>query len=88
MAMMDKMGEMGKPELGKEGKILDVLVTGGVDFIRAQTANLLLERGYKVRMLDRLFPSVHRNRKKPYYIPGDAEFVLGHVRNKQDWKKS
>lgn len=87
MATVNKIGKMGKPELGKKMKILTVLVTSGVGFIRAQTVNLLLERGYKVRILDRLFPPVHRNRKKPYYIPGDAEFGLGDARNKRDWRK-
>jgi len=67
---------------------LKVLVTGGAGFIGSHTADSLLERGYEVRILDGLFLPVHVNRKKSSYVPRDAEFVLGDVRNKEDWKRA
>lgn len=75
-------------ELGKKGEILKVLVSGGAGFIGSQTVDLLQERGYEVRILDGLFSPVHLNRKKPSYVPEDAEFTLGDVRNKNDWEKA
>ena len=67
---------------------MKVLVTGGAGFIGSHTADSLLERGYEVRILDGLFLPVHLNREKPSYVPGGAEFVLGDVRNKEDWEKA
>jgi len=61
-----------------------VLITGGAGFIGSHTADLLLERGYQVRILDSLEPPVHQRREKPSYIPSDVEFIIGDVRNKSD----
>lgn len=55
-----------------------VLVTGGAGFIGSHTVDLLLERGYCVRILDSLQPRVHP-RGLPHYIPADAEFMQGDV---------
>ena len=54
------------------------LVTGGAGFIGSHTVDLLLERGYEVRILDNLQPRVHPQ-GKPGFIPRDAEFVQGDV---------
>jgi dTDP-L-rhamnose 4-epimerase len=54
------------------------LVTGGAGFIGSHTVDLLLERGYKVRILDNLQPRVHPQ-GKPRFIPDDAEFIQGDV---------
>jgi len=55
-----------------------VLVTGGAGFIGSHTVDLLLDRGYEVRILDNLQPRVHP-RGKPPWVPADAEFIHGDV---------
>ena len=60
-----------------------VLITGGAGFIGSWTVDLLLERGYSVRILDSLQPRVHP-RGKPPWVPEDAEFFLGDVANPAD----
>jgi len=54
------------------------LVTGGAGFIGSHTVDLLLERGYEVRILDSLQPRVHPN-GVPSYIPSEAELMIGDV---------
>ena len=39
----------------------NVLVTGGAGFIGSWTVDLLLEKGYQVRILDNLQPRVQPN---------------------------
>jgi dTDP-L-rhamnose 4-epimerase len=60
-----------------------VLVTGGAGFIGSHTVDLLLERGYDVRILDLLQPRVHPKGKPPY-VPAEAEFVQGDVADPRD----
>jgi dTDP-L-rhamnose 4-epimerase len=62
-------------------------VTGGAGFIGSHTVDLLLERGYEVRILDNLQPRVHP-RGKPNYLPREAEFIQGDVANRDDLDKS
>lgn len=62
------------------------LVTGGAGLIGSHIVDLLLEKGYAVRILDNLEPSTHPN-GKPAWIPQDAEFFEGDVRNLDDWEK-
>ena len=59
------------------------LVTGGAGFIGSHTVDLLLERGYDVRILDSLQPRVHP-RGKPDYVPAEAEFLVGDVADPVD----
>jgi len=56
-------------------------VTGGAGFIGSFTADLLVERGYDVTILDILEPQVHQG-KAPEYLNKKAKFVEGDVRDK------
>lgn len=60
-----------------------VLVTGGAGFIGSHTVDLLLDKGYEVRILDSLQPRVHP-RGKPDYLPAEAEFLQGDVADPGD----
>lgn len=60
-----------------------ILVTGGAGFIGSHTVDLLLERGYRVRILDSLQERVHPN-GKPAWVPSEAEFINGDVANPGD----
>jgi dTDP-L-rhamnose 4-epimerase len=62
---------------------MQVLVTGGAGFIGSHTADELLKRGHKVRILDSLEKPVHL-KGKPDYVPQEVEFVEGDVRNRSD----
>lgn len=66
---------------------MNCLVAGGAGFIGSHTADALLARGYNVRILDILAKPVHQN-GKPDYIPDQADFMLGDVRNKADWERA
>lgn len=62
---------------------MKVLVTGGAGFIGSWTVDLLLQKGYQVRILDNLQPRVHP-RGKPAWLPHAAEFIQGDVANRAD----
>jgi dTDP-L-rhamnose 4-epimerase len=64
-----------------------VLVTGGAGFIGSHTVDRLLKIGYDVRILDNLQKPVHL-KGKPSYIPKEAEFILGDVRDKDTIEKA
>jgi dTDP-L-rhamnose 4-epimerase len=59
------------------------LVTGGAGFIGSHTVDLLLGKGYRVRILDSLQPRVHP-KGKPAWVPVDAEFLRGDVTDRHD----
>ena len=58
------------------------LVTGGAGFIGSHTVDLLLRKGYDVRVLDALAPPVHEAGRVPDYIPAAVEFIRGDVRDR------
>lgn len=66
-----------------------VLITGGAGFIGSHLADLLIEKGYKVRALDNLDPQVHgENAARPDYLHPEVELIVGDVRNHSDVEKA
>ena len=57
------------------------LVTGGAGLIGSHLSDLLLERGYRVRILDNLEPNTHRDGRPPW-IPQEAEFLRADIRDR------
>lgn len=64
-----------------------VLVTGGAGFIGSHTVDLLIERGYRVRILDCLERPTHLT-GKPEHLNRDAEFIRGDIRNLDDLSRA
>lgn len=67
---------------------MNILVTGGAGFIGSHTVDLLLQKGHQVRILDNLTPPVHIEGKLPAYVPREAEFILGDVRDRAAWERT
>ena len=67
----------------------NILISGGAGFIGSRLALELIKRGYRVRVLDNMSEQIHGSDYKtsPLYcsIAGKVDFVLGDVRNKNDW---
>ncbi|HZS18444.1 MAG TPA: SDR family NAD(P)-dependent oxidoreductase [Candidatus Udaeobacter sp.] len=57
------------------------LVTGGAGLIGSHVVDLLINNGWKVRVVDNLEPQTHR-RGKPAWINEKAEFVHGDLRDR------
>jgi len=57
------------------------LVTGGAGLIGSHVADLLLSKGWSVRILDNLEPQTHR-RGKPAWVPAKAEFRQADLRDR------
>lgn len=66
---------------------MKVLVTGGAGFIGSHTVDLLLDKGYTVKVLDALQPRVHPY-GKPKYINSEVEFIEGDVACKETLEKA
>jgi dTDP-L-rhamnose 4-epimerase len=64
------------------------LVTGGAGFIGSHTVDLLLSKGYSVRVLDSLAPPVHVDGCLPSYVPSDVEFIQGDVRHREVMRRA
>jgi dTDP-L-rhamnose 4-epimerase len=59
-----------------------VAITGGAGFIGSHLADALLERGYRVRILDSLVEQVHGRTERPPYLSDDVELIVGDVRER------
>ncbi len=64
-----------------------VLITGGAGFIGSHLADRLLARGDRVRILDNLEPQIHPH-GKPDYVPAQAEFIHGDVRDRNAFARA
>lgn len=61
-----------------------VLITGGAGFIGSHVADMLLEKGYRVTVLDVLDEQVHGGRDTaPDYLSPEVEFIHGDVRDRK-----
>jgi dTDP-L-rhamnose 4-epimerase len=58
----------------------EVLITGGAGFIGSHLADVLLAKGYRVRVLDALVEQVHGNEtRRPSYLHPDVMLLRGDV---------
>ena len=62
--------------------IRSVLVTGGAGYIGSHLVDALVDRGYRVTVLDSLEPQVHRSGSWPSYANNGATYVRGDVRDR------
>lgn len=67
---------------------MKILITGGAGFIGSHTLDLLLKKGYAIRVLDALEPPVHRAEQWPSYLPDEVERVPGDVRDRSAWERA
>jgi dTDP-L-rhamnose 4-epimerase len=66
-----------------------VLVTGGAGFVGSHLVDALLARGDTVRIFDNLDPQVHGpQRRRPPWLPADAELVQGDMRDADAVRRS
>jgi dTDP-L-rhamnose 4-epimerase len=66
-----------------------VLITGGAGFIGSHLANELLNKGYRVRILDSLLEQVHGpEAERPSYLNPSAELLVGDVRDLSQVEKA
>lgn len=69
-----------------------ILITGGAGFIGSNLTLKLLEKGYKVTILDNLSPQIHGNNPENselyMSIKNKVNFILGTVTSKKDWRRA
>ena len=72
---------------------MKILITGGAGFIGSKLAEVLINRGYDITVLDNLLPQVHgddpRNTSCTFKsLSGREKFIHGSVTNKADLQKA
>lgn len=71
---------------------MNILISGGAGFIGSNLAVNLVKKGHHVTVLDNLSKQIHGENgfNSPLYnrIRDKVEFVLGDVRNHDDWRKA
>lgn len=66
-----------------------VLITGGAGFIGSHLADLLLDSGHSVRILDNLDSQVHgKEKNRPEYLNPAVELFIGDVRDRDIVEKA
>lgn len=66
-----------------------ILITGGAGFIGSHLADELLDKGYRVRVLDSLSSQVHGpSQSRPDYLSPDVELIVDDIRNEQAVRKA
>jgi dTDP-L-rhamnose 4-epimerase len=79
---------------GKKYKNMkNVLITGGAGFIGSNLALKLIDKGYRVTVLDNLSQQIHGDNPletSPLYqsIKNKVNFIKGTVTSKEDWEKA
>jgi len=71
--------------------MINILITGGAGFIGSNLTRKLVEKGFKVTVLDNLSKQIHgENQNSTLYssIKDIATFMQGDVCNKLDWQKA
>ena len=67
----------------------NILITGGAGFIGSNLTRKLVDKGFKVTILDNLSKQIHSDGQNLYLSVKDiATFIKGDVRNKSDWQKA
>lgn len=70
-------------------RVEKVLVTGGLGFIGSHVVDLLVKKGYHVKILDSLEPQVHGSQGElPRYYNKNAVLLRGDVRKRADLMKA
>ena len=70
-----------------------ILITGGAGFIGSNLALKLMDKGYKVTVMDNLSKQIHGKNPEitsPLYksIKDKVRFIKGSVTSKEDWIKA
>ena len=70
-------------------KYKNILITGGAGFIGSNLSLKLIEKGYKITILDNLSPQIH-GEYSPLYksIKDKVNFIKGTVLSYDDWKNA